>query len=201
MDTYLLAAYGVAEHGNLVFDTMLAASWSDLDTTRDLDLSTGSYSAHGSGDITSAVLGLGVSHRHALGAAFGGRAWARLVATAMNADGYDETGTDIADLGVDDAEEEYAVASLGYELSREFGSGAWTLGVGLEQNSARANRDLSLLGETWRVSAAERDTIGFATAGLRLHPADNSSLQVDVQFREGDDWDSRSIGASYSVRW
>ena len=201
VDTYLLAAYGVAEHGNLVFDTMLAATWSDLDTTRDLYLSTGSYSAHGSGDITSAVLGLGVSYRHALGAAFGGRAWARLVATAMKADGYDETGTDIGDLSVDDAEEEYAVASLGYELSREFGSGAWTLGVGLEQSSGRAERDLSLLGEAWRVSAAKRDTIGFATAGLRIHPADNASLQVDVQFREGDDWDSRSIGASYSVSW
>ncbi len=201
VETYLLAAYGVAEYGNLTFDTMLGASWSDLDTTRDLDLSTGSYGARGSGDVTSAILGLGISHRHALGAAFEGRAWARLVATSLNADGYDETGTDIADLAVDDAGEERAIASLGYELSRSFGSGAWTLGLGVEDSSGRPDRGLSLLGETWSVSAAERDTIGFATAGLLVRPSDNASLQVDVQVREGNGWDSRSIGAAYSVRW
>ncbi len=51
------------------------------------------------------------------------------------------------------------------------------------------------------VEADDRGTIGFASAGVAVQPTPNSRLALEVGLRAGDDWDSRSIAASYSLTW
>ena len=201
--TYSMAAYHAASLGNLDIDASAGLAYSEIDTARQVRLSGGTEATDGSGDALAAFASLGANRTHALRPDLDGRAWARLTAVAMNADGYAEDGSAVTGLEVGSEQVRAGLVSAGYGIEGAFDEATWRVDAGLQKGfGGEISRDLSSFGETWAVAAPARDDLaGFASAGIAFSPAENATLSLDAGYAAGERWSSRNVAVTFEMSW
>uniref|UniRef100_A4WZS1 Autotransporter domain-containing protein n=1 Tax=Cereibacter sphaeroides (strain ATCC 17025 / ATH 2.4.3) TaxID=349102 RepID=A4WZS1_CERS5 len=126
----------------------------------------------------------------------------------MRADAYEEEGSAVTGLSIEDEHVRTTMLKAGADFSGRFGSGdraIWGASLGVRHlvgEDAVASRRVSLDGASWTVSEPGDDrTSGFASISLGYAPSPNSRIWTNVGTvrSPGDEQTYGSVG--FSLQW
>jgi hypothetical protein len=211
VNTESLAIYAVGNKERFDYAAVYSLNQSNINTSRQIGLSTGNVSNTSDSNVNGSVLSLSAGMTYALNTQVNGRVWVNGTHNQTKSKALTEQGSSATALGVAKESISSSQVTLGYSFSGQIKvpdsrPGSWMLGVGatklLDQGSHPVTRQMSLHGANWEVSSPKvGDSSQFLQAGLRLPIGANADAWVNLGGikRQGASGKFGNVGLS--IKW
>ena len=210
--TYSLAAYMRGAQGAFEYDGLVSFNRSNIDTKRNVSLSSGSVSNASSSDATGLAMSAQLGYRHKVApSSVNGLIWIKGDLDKTRTDTFTEDGSSVTALTVSGDDAKSAKISVGYTLSGEIpNSGAkpalWSFGIGatkdLSSGMPYISRTMSLHDASWSVSVPEAgDVTKFVSGGISIQLGKDTIANLSLSAATQDGSLSKSASFGISTKW
>ncbi len=211
VNTESLAIYAVGNKERFDYAAVYSFNQSNINTSRQIGLSTGTVSNSSDSTVNGSVLSLSAGITYELNKQVNGRVWVNGTLNQTKAKSLTEEGSSVTALGVAKESISSSQVTLGYSFSGQIKvpdsrPGTWMLGVGatklLDQGSHPVTRQMSLHSANWEVSTPNiGDSSQFLQAGVRLPIGANADAWVNLggTKRQGASGTFGNVGLS--IKW